>query len=210
MIDDLFGSKTRVKLLYLFFSNPDKEFYVREITRIISEQINSVRRELSNMLSIGVIDSRNDENKLFYKVNKQFDKYRELSGLFNKNLNSSSYIATSTVDSTRTGDVSRWSRSLSDMNGLSVAVISGILVDNSVSEVDLLLVGEVGKAKLDSLVRDIEKSIEKEINYAVLTYDDLYLRLSVNDRFIQRIVSGGAKVILDRKNIFIDGSESNV
>jgi hypothetical protein len=45
MIEQLFGSKTRVKLLKLFFSNPNRSFYVREITRTIDEQINSVRRE---------------------------------------------------------------------------------------------------------------------------------------------------------------------
>ena len=57
MIEQLFGSKTRVKLLQLFYSNPNRSFYVREITRKIDEQINSVRRELSNLLNIGIITS---------------------------------------------------------------------------------------------------------------------------------------------------------
>ena len=57
MIDALFGSKTRVKLMHLFLNNPGKSFYVREITRLIDEQINSVRRELANMLEVGVITS---------------------------------------------------------------------------------------------------------------------------------------------------------
>ena len=69
MIEQLFGSKTRVKLLQLFYSNPNRAFYVREITRKIDEQINSVRRELSNLLSIGIIVSENTENKLYYEVN---------------------------------------------------------------------------------------------------------------------------------------------
>ena len=54
MVEQLFGSKTRVKLLKLFYSNPNRPFYVREITRKIDEQINSVRRELANLLSIGI------------------------------------------------------------------------------------------------------------------------------------------------------------
>ncbi len=53
MIEQLFGSKTRVKLLGLFYSNPDRPFYVRELTRKIDEQINSVRRELANLLDVG-------------------------------------------------------------------------------------------------------------------------------------------------------------
>ena len=66
MIDALFGSKTRVKLLHLFLNNPGKSFYVREITRLIGEQINSVRRELSNMLDAGVLLSNTNDNKLYY------------------------------------------------------------------------------------------------------------------------------------------------
>ena len=65
MIDALFGSKTRVKLLHLFLNNPGKSFYVREITRLIGEQINSVRRELSNMLDAGVLLSNTNDNKLY-------------------------------------------------------------------------------------------------------------------------------------------------
>ena len=65
MIDALFGSKTRVKLLHLFLNSPGQSFYVREITRKIDEQINSVRRELSNMLAVGVITSDSADNKLY-------------------------------------------------------------------------------------------------------------------------------------------------
>ena len=54
MIEQLFGSKTRVKLLQLFLANPGRSFYVRELTRKIDEQINSVRRELSNLMELSL------------------------------------------------------------------------------------------------------------------------------------------------------------
>ena len=82
MIDALFGSKTRVKLLHLFLNNPGKAFYVREITRLIDEQINSVRRELSNMLEVGIITSNNTDNKLYYEVNQRYDYYVALRAIF--------------------------------------------------------------------------------------------------------------------------------
>ena len=62
-IDSLFGSKTRVKLLNLFFNNPNTNYYVREITRLIDEQVNSVRRELSNLQEVGIVVSTNNERK---------------------------------------------------------------------------------------------------------------------------------------------------
>ena len=69
MVEQLFGSKTRVKLLSLFFNNPGRPFYVREITRKIDEQINSVRRELANLLSVGLVSSDGSNNRLYYEVN---------------------------------------------------------------------------------------------------------------------------------------------
>src|SRR4249920_531671 len=82
MIEQLFGSKTRVKLLQLFFSNPNRSFYVREITRKIDEQINSVRRELSNLLSIGIITSDTNNNKLYYEVNQKYEYFPPLQQIF--------------------------------------------------------------------------------------------------------------------------------
>src|ERR1700752_2125576 len=82
MIEQLFGSKTRVKLLQLFYSNPNRSFYVREITRKIDEQINSVRRELSNLLSIGIITSDPTQNRLYYEVNQKYEYYKPLAMVF--------------------------------------------------------------------------------------------------------------------------------
>src|SRR2546423_4921155 len=82
MIEQLFGSKTRVKLLQLFYSNPNRSFYVREITRKIDEQINSVRRELANLLSIGIIASDTTNNRLYYEVNQTYEFYEALKAMF--------------------------------------------------------------------------------------------------------------------------------
>ena len=87
MIEQLFGSKTRVKLLQLFYSNPNRAFYVREITRKIDEQINSVRRELSNLLNIGIIVSDSNNNKLYYEVNQKFKYYEPLQQIFSGGIN---------------------------------------------------------------------------------------------------------------------------
>ena len=82
MIEQLFGSKTRVKLLQLFYTNPNRSFYVREITRKIDEQINSVRRELANLLSVGIIKSDANNNRLYYEVNQSYEFYAPLAMIF--------------------------------------------------------------------------------------------------------------------------------
>ena len=106
MIDALFGSKTRVKLLKLFLNNPDNSYYVREITRLIDEQINSVRRELSNMLKIGIITSENVENKLYYKVNQMYPYFIPLRAIF-----SDEEISIAEVQATKISDNTKGSTS---------------------------------------------------------------------------------------------------
>src|SRR5580704_17075993 len=108
MIEQLFGSKTRVKLLQLFYSNPNRSYFVREITRKINEQINSVRRELSNLLSIGIITSDNTNNKLYYEVNQKFEYYEPLQQIFGGGLKKSAKKvaaggATDEIDSEEAG-----------------------------------------------------------------------------------------------------------
>src|SRR3984957_11271423 len=85
MVEQLFGSKTRVKLLQLFYSNPNRSFYVREITRKIDEQINSVRRELANLLNVGIITSDTSNNKVYYEVNQKYEFYSPLQEIFGAN-----------------------------------------------------------------------------------------------------------------------------
>ena len=193
MIDSLFGSKTRVKLLHLFLNNPEKSFYVREITRMIDEQINSVRRELANMVSVGIVQQDAIDNKLYYSVNDDYPYVKPLAAIFSdKNTEGGAGAA---------GGVS-WKDSLGRMRGLKLAIISGKLVVGSNSAVDLLLVGDdMSAVTIKNLVKKIEKDRKIEINYAVISYDDFYYRMSVKDRFIMDIIRNKHSVLVDTENI---------
>ena len=193
MIDSLFGSKTRVKLLHLFLNNPEKSFYVREITRMIDEQINSVRRELANMVSVGIVQQDAIDNKLYYSVNDDYPYIKPLAAIFSdKNTEGGAGAA---------GGVS-WKDSLGRMRGLKLAIISGKLVVGSNSAVDLLLVGDdMSAVTIKNLVKKIEKDRKIEINYAVISYDDFYYRMSVKDRFIMDIIRNKHSVLVDTENI---------
>ena len=193
MIDSLFGSKTRVKLLHLFLNNPEKSFYVREITRMIDEQINSVRRELANMVSVGIVQQDAIDNKLYYSVNEDYPYIKPLAAIFSDKNTEGGMGAASSVS---------WKDSLGRMRSLRLAIISGKLVVGSSSAVDLLLVGDdMSAVTIKNLVKKIEKDRKIEINYAVISYDDFYYRMSVKDRFIMDIVRNKHSVLVDTENI---------
>lgn len=192
MIDPLFGSKTRVKLLHLFLNNPGKAFYVREITRLIEEQINSVRRELSNMLGVGIITSDSADNKLYYEINQRYEFYVPFRAIF-------ADAAMEIVS--EAADASSWRDTVIELPGLSVAILSGVLVQGSSSSVDILLAGDIPPAKLKSAMKLVEKSEGRELNYTNLTYEEFYYRLSVRDKFITEILNNKHTVLCDTENI---------
>lgn len=198
MIDKLFGSKTRVKLLHLFLNHPGQSFYVREITRLIDEQINSVRRELSNMLEVGVITSDTAENKLYYEVNQRYEYYTALRAIF-----AGESIGTTTPSLVpEQSDVNdQYLSTISGISALRLAVLAGVLVRGSTSSVDVLLVGNLPNAKVKAAISIIEKLEGRDINYAVMPYDDFYYRLSVRDKFISEILTAKHTVVIDKDNV---------
>ena len=193
MIDALFGSKTRVKLLHLFLNNPGKAFYVREITRLIDEQINSVRRELANMLEVGVITSDSADNKLYYTVNQRYEYYVPFRAIF-----ADDHTETNQASSESQGD---WYDIVAALPGIRLAIAAGVLVKGSGSSVDLLLVGDVPSAKLKAAIKQVEKIEARELNYSLLSYDEFYYRLSVRDKFITEILNGKYTIPTDPDNI---------
>ena len=81
-IKKLFGSNTRTKLLGLFLNNPLESYYVREITRLIDEQINSVRRELTNLEEIGLVQKFERDRKVYYQLGQKTDLLTPLRLIF--------------------------------------------------------------------------------------------------------------------------------
>lgn len=194
MIDALFGSKTRVKLLHLFLNNPGKAFYVREITRLIDEQINSVRRELANMLSVGIITSETADNKLYYQVNQRYEYYVPLRAIF-----ADEKVAALQASPQQNAPV--WHDQLRDIPNARLVLLAGIFIEGSSSGVDILVVGDVSTARLKKVIKSIESFEGREVNYAQLSYDDFYYRLSVRDRFVNEIITGKYITLVDTDTI---------
>ncbi|MBR2841328.1 transcriptional regulator [Candidatus Saccharibacteria bacterium] len=190
-IEKLFGSKTRAKLLNLFFENPEKSFYVREMTRVIDEQINSVRRELLNLESIGVIKNETFDNKVYYSANSKHPFTRPLTEIFSKkNSSSRDKGVRETTWEEYTRPIKRY--------------LTGLIVTNRLpgqDGIDLLIIGDDRTKKLTRWAEVIEKKQGKPINYVIMSPDDFSYRKSVKDRFITDIFEMEISEIIDPEKI---------
>jgi hypothetical protein len=198
MIEQLFGSKTRVKLLYLFYSNPNRSFYVREITRKIDEQINSVRRELANLLNIGIITSDNTNNRLYYEVNQKFEHYEPLLAMFGVAGDKPKL----SVKTTRQAAQSSNDLDLKSLGNVDMAIFTGQFTRDESTGIDFLVVGNVNQNKLHKFVSELEVKEGKEIRYTVFSIDDYRYRDQIHDRFIDLVKSAKKQVLVDKHGLF--------
>lgn len=202
MIEQLFGSKTRVKLLQLFYSNPNRSFYVREITRKIDEQINSVRRELANLLNVGIIVSDNTNNRLYYEVNQAYEFYEPLQAVFGKATSKPAPSgATDKVNNSATPDEDKFKA----LGHLELVVYTGQFTRDEASGIDMLIVGDVNQNALQKFVTELETQENKEIRYTVMTPTEFNYRRQIKDRFITTVLDSKKQVLVD-KNGILQGS----
>jgi ribosomal protein L24 len=202
MIEQLFGSKTRVKLLRLFYSNPNRSFYVREITRKIDEQINSVRRELGNLLSIGIISSDGTNNRLYYEVNQNYEYFRPLQEIFGGDevavVEGTNKEATAVVIPKK-AKVDPVIVELLTVGNVEFALYTGQFTRDEASGIDMLVVGDVNATKMQKFITALEEKEKKEIRYVVMTPSEFKYRKEVKDRFISSVMASKQQIIIDKR-----------
>src|SRR5688572_18340408 len=197
MIEQLFGSKTRVKLWQLFYSNPNRSFYVREITRKIDEQINSVRRELANLLSIGIISSDNTNNRLYYEVNQNYDFYDPLLAIFGQ---AGAKLNTKKVKEP-TDTTSSDREKIKGLGNVEVAIYTGQFTRDESSGIDLLVVGDLNQHALQKFVKELEVQEGKEVRFTIMTSQEFDYRRQIKDRFINTVLASKKQVLVDKNGI---------
>ncbi|MCD6383001.1 MAG: nucleotidyltransferase domain-containing protein [Thermoplasmata archaeon] len=175
MLQRLFTSKTRVKLLTLFLMNPEREMYVREIARKIDENINAVRRELANLEEIGLLKSEYRGNSRYYMVNKDCPIYEELTSIFMK----------------YEGVAGILKENLTELGKIDVAFIYGSFAKGGAgadSDIDLFLIGVVDEDLLAMKIMEIEKNLSREVNYVLFTPDEFRKRIEDRDPFVINVM----------------------
>lgn len=176
-LKSLFSSQTRVKLLSVFLLHPEEEYFIRQLTRLLGEQINSIRRELENLRRIGLVKARHRNRKKYYKTDTDFIFYPELKNMFSKEVK---------------GGESATVAALKSIPGLQFLELAGSFVGTH-SKVDLLVVGDVKKEVIELLLA--QDQTMRNVKYSLFSKADFLYRLSLRDRFILEIVDDPRHII---------------
>jgi len=172
MLKKLFTSNTRIKLLTIFLMNLDQEYFIRELTRKLDEQINSVRRELDNLKKMGFLRSRTKNRKKYYYVNKNFIILEELKSIIIKALSSNDTII----------------KEIKNMGDIKVLALSGLFIEQATTTVDMLVVGDLDRQKFTDYINNKLRT-QRPVKFTIMSEEDYKYRLNCNDKFIQDIIN---------------------
>jgi len=201
MLEHLFGSKTRVKLLRLLLNNPTQPYFLRELARKLKTQLNAVRREVENLEKVGIVRSvaepegaetvkrsrsrHRGGSKKYIQTNTDFILYPELKALLIK--------AQLLLERTFVGKIEK-------LSPLKLFVLSGFFIGAEDSLTDMLIVGSVNKHSLAKIIKEFERELDRSINYTVMSVQEYHYRQDITDRFLYDILESQKIVIVDKIN----------
>lgn len=192
MLEELFVSRVRAKILQLFLSSPSQLLHVREIVRRVLEEINAVRRELGRMEKYGMVTSEWRANRRLYHFKKDYLFYPEL-------------LAMVTKTSGLGGDIVK---NRNKLGKIKYAFLSTRFLRNEpagLEDVDLLLVGSIVLPELQAIVSNEQVKREAEINYSYMDEAEFHFRVRRRDPFILRVLVQPKVVLIGDEEELLEG-----
>jgi predicted nucleotidyltransferase len=188
-IDALFP-KTRRGILAATYGQPNRWWYLSELAAQLSTTPSSLQRELTSLVSSGILKQRRDGKRLYFQAENESPIFSELKGLIEKTLGIEDALRT-TIKKFKTG--------------IRCAFIYGSVArieDHALSDVDLLVIGEIGLSNISSPLRKLEKEFKREFNVSCYSPKEFRQKAESKNHFIVNV--------LESKKIFLKGDEDEL
>lgn len=196
MLNKLFGSELRARVLEKILAQPDQKYYSQALSRDLKVLLNSLRRELDNLEKLGLIVSlletgvedektmtkNKSKEKKYFMVNKNFLLFDELKSLFAK---------------AELFFVQEFLGRLEKVVNLKYFVLTGQFSGNLSAMTDILVVGRVRREKFLPLIDDLEKKLGREVNFTIMDETEFYYRRDIMDIFLYNILNNKQILIVD-------------
>ena len=180
-------TKNRADLLGLFFTNPDKSFYMQEIGRILGKKPGTFQRTLNNLTSEGILESEYKANARYFKVNKNYPLLKELKSIVFKTV----------------GIIGTLKDALNGIEHIKFAFIYGSYAkakENYLSDIDLAIIGKPNEDILLKKFDKLEEKLQREINYKLYTLNIFKTNIKEKEPFILEILQDRKIMIIGEEN----------
>ena len=185
----LFGAYRR-RVLGLLRLHPEEAFHVREIARQTETNAGTLHKELARLAQAGLLNRERVGNQLRYSANRQCPIFEELASILRK----TSGLADVLLDA------------IAPLGKrVKVALIFGSVArgeERAGSDVDVLLVGDIGFAAAVKALHAAQEKIGREINPVVMSSEEYRRKISGGDGFLRDVIA--------KEKLFLMGDEDEL
>lgn len=172
----ILSSKVRAEIFRLLFAKRDTELHIRELARRSKLHEATLRQDLAKLKELDLVASRRDGNRVYYRANQDHPIYSEIRGIVLK-----------------TSGLVEVMRTALEPADIAVAFVFGSVAagkESAQSDVDLMVIGNIGLRALSSRLSEISFQVGREINPHVMTESEYRKRIKAKDHFVAHVLSG--------------------
>ncbi|MES2223721.1 MAG: hypothetical protein V4469_02175 [Patescibacteria group bacterium] len=189
ILEKIFGSATKARLMRSFVYNPDTVFDINFLAKKIKARAGGIKKEINLLEKAGLIKRRVTKNENGRSVNgatlNQNFKYLEALREFLLKV------------SPLTDEV--LARKLSLAGKVRLVIVAGIFINEENSRLDMLIVSDKpDEKKLKKILTEIESEFAREISYSLMSAEDFKYRLAMGDKLVRDVLDFSHKVVLNK------------
>jgi predicted nucleotidyltransferase len=184
----ILSSKIRAEIFRLLFGTNDKALHMRDIERRSGFAIGTIQGELKKLSNLDLVLKEVDGNRTYYRANKNHPLYNDIHNLVLKTIGLVDVL-----------------RNALETQKIKLAFVFGSFAkgeESADSDIDLMVIGNLGLRDITRLLSDTQGKILREINPHVYSLDEFIKKYKKNDHFVSQVVEG--------PQIFIIGSEDEL
>ncbi len=182
-------TKKQVQILEIFFNNPGKSYYFRQLARLLGVEPGVFQRDINNLVERGILTSEFQANTRFFELNEKYPLYAEIRSIFFKTVGAEGQL-----------------RALFAKNkNIQWAFIFGSYAkreEDALSDIDVMLIGQVNEKEFLLELKKIEKKLDREINYHIYSAIEWKKKKDDKNSFIREVAK--------KPKIFLVGNEKSL
>ncbi len=181
-LDSLFPS-VRQGVLAATLTRPEKWWYLSELARFLHTRPSSLQRELSSLEQSGMLVQRKDGRRTYFKAETRSPIFRELRSIFEKTVGLIPTLRTALRPFA---------------NKIVCAFVYGSIArreEHATSDVDLMVIGNVGLGDLSPALRRAEKRLGREVNVTNYSVDEFGKKVVEGDHFLTTVLKGSLQFV---------------
>lgn len=177
----------RAEILRIFFTNPEKSYYMNEIGRMLDKKPGVFQRTINNLEREGILISEYKANARFFTINKNYPLFNELKSMIFKTI----------------GVLGSIKNILNKHPKIKYAFIYGSYAkgkENYLSDIDVIIIGECNEDNLINDFNKMENILKREINFKLYSFKNFNKYIINNDPFLLGILTEPKLMLIGEEN----------